>query len=182
MIVGEVKVLLVRVSVDEVVTTFTPSIETTPAETLAIVVSVACPSSTLPTPSAVEVEAVIPLTGRPVALVRVPDAGVPRAPPDVIKVADAGIVVPLMLVAVAAPNTGVTSVGEVPNTKAPVPVSSEMTPASSAEVVAASADNLSVVTTRVLDVGIVVELIVKELTFVTVAPEAIDVEPSVGAE
>jgi hypothetical protein len=33
----------------------------------------------LPTPKAAEVDAVIPLTGKPVVLVRVPDAGVPRA-------------------------------------------------------------------------------------------------------
>ena len=86
-----------------------------------------------------------------------------------------------MLVAVAAPSAGVTRVGVLANTKAPVPVSSEITPASSAEVVAASADNLSVVTTRVLDVGIVVELIVRASTLDTVAPELIVVEPSVGA-
>jgi hypothetical protein len=33
--------------------------------------------------------------GRPVALVRVPEEGVPRAPPDVSKVEDVGIVVEL---------------------------------------------------------------------------------------
>jgi hypothetical protein len=38
-----------------------------------------------------------------------------------------------MLVAVAAPSTGVTRVGVLANTKAPVPVSSEITPASSEE-------------------------------------------------
>jgi hypothetical protein len=48
-----------------------------------------------------------------------------------------GIVVPLIDVAVATPRTGVVRVGLVPNTKAPEPVSSEITPASSAEVVAA---------------------------------------------
>ena len=41
LIAGLVKVLFVRVSDDETVTTFTPSMLTTPAETLAIVVSVA---------------------------------------------------------------------------------------------------------------------------------------------
>jgi len=40
------------------------------------------------------------------------------------KVALDGIVVPLMLVAVATPSTGVTRVGLVANTFAPVPVSS----------------------------------------------------------
>jgi len=61
---------------------------------------------------------VVPVKGSPVAFVSVPLAGVPRAPPEVSKVAD---------------------------------------------------------------VGIVVELIVRPLTFVTVAPDAMDVEPKVGA-
>jgi len=74
--------------------------------------------------------------GRPVQLVRVPEDGVPKA--------------------------GVTRVGDVANTKRPLPVSSDITPANSAEEVAACTDNLSVVTTRVLLVGIVVELIVPE--------------------
>ena len=51
-------------------------------------------------------------TGSPVALVRVTDWGVPRI--------------------------GVTKVGVLANTNAPVPVSSEITPASSADVVAAN--------------------------------------------
>jgi hypothetical protein len=68
--IGAVSVLLVSVSVDEVVTIFTPSIAATPADTLEIVVSEACPSSIDPRPNAVEVEEVIPLTGRPVAFVR----------------------------------------------------------------------------------------------------------------
>jgi len=74
--------------------------------------------------------------GRPVQLVRVPDVGVP--------------------------NNGVVRVGEVANTNAPLPVSSEITPASSKEEVAACTFNLSVVTTSVLLVGIVVELIAPE--------------------
>ena len=74
--------------------------------------------------------------GRPVQLVRVPEDGVP--------------------------NAGVTRVGDVANTNAPLPVSSDITPSNSAEVVAACTDNLSVVTTSVLLVGIVVELIVPE--------------------
>jgi hypothetical protein len=49
-------------------------------------------------------------------------------------------------------------VGLVANTKEPEPVSSLITPANSDEVVAASADSLSVVTTRVLLVGMVVPL------------------------
>ena len=71
-----------------------------------------------------------------VQLVRVPEDGVPKA--------------------------GVTRTGEVANTKAPLPVSSDITPANSEDEVAACTDNLSVVTTRVLLVGIVVELIVPE--------------------
>jgi len=68
----------------------------------------------------------------------------------------------LTLVAEATPRVGVTRDGEVANTKRPLPVSSDITPANSAEEVAACTDNLSVVTTRVLLVGIVVELIVPE--------------------
>ena len=56
------------------------------------------------------------LTGRPVQFVKVPLEGVPR--------------------------TGVTSVGLVANTSAPEPVSSEITPANSEDVVAANALNL----------------------------------------
>jgi hypothetical protein len=74
--------------------------------------------------------------GRPVQLVRVPEVGVP--------------------------NNGVVRVGDVANTKRPDPVSSEITPANSEDEVAACTLNLSVVTTRVLLVGIVVELIVPE--------------------
>jgi hypothetical protein len=54
---------------------------------------------------------------------------------------------------------GVTSVGVLAKTSAPVPVSSEITPANSAEEVAARTDILSVVTTRVFVSGMVVPLI-----------------------
>ena len=74
--------------------------------------------------------------GRPVQLVKVPEVGVP--------------------------NNGVVRVGDVANTKSPDPVSSDITPANSEELVAACTLNLSVVTTRVLLVGIVVELIAPE--------------------
>jgi hypothetical protein len=57
------------------------------------------------------------------------------------------------------PSAGVTNVGELANTSAPLPVSSEITPANSLDDVAARTDNLSVVTTSVLDDGIVVLLI-----------------------
>jgi hypothetical protein len=59
-------------------------------------------------------------------------------------------------VAVATPKVGVTKVGEVAKTNVPVPVSSEITPANSAEVVVAKALILSVVTTNVFELGIVV--------------------------
>ena len=48
------------------------------------------------------------------------------------------------------PSAGVTKVGEVPKTSRPEPVSSEITPASSAEVVAAKSDNLFVNIANVL--------------------------------
>ena len=53
--------------------------------------------------------------------------------------------VPVALVATnvdGVPRSGVTSVGDVPNTSKPDPVSSEITPANSADVVAAKADRL----------------------------------------
>ena len=77
---GVVRVLFVRVLVDDTVGTTTPSTARTPADERDNVVSVACPSSIVPTPSAVVVDAVMPLTGRPVAFVNVPELGVPRAP------------------------------------------------------------------------------------------------------
>jgi hypothetical protein len=55
---------------------------------------------------------------------------------------------PVILVAVplaGVPNAGVTNVGEVANTNDPVPVSSEITVFSSAEVVAANTEILLVV-------------------------------------
>ena len=76
--VGLVKVLFVKVSVDDVVTIFTPSMVTTPAEALANVVSVAWPNSTLPTPNAVLVEAVKPLMGNALHDDKVPLLGVPN--------------------------------------------------------------------------------------------------------
>jgi hypothetical protein len=73
-----------------------------------------------------------------------------------------GIVQLVRVPEVGVPKTGVTRVGEVANTKAPLPVSSDITPANSKEEVAACTFNLSVVTTSVLLVGIVVVLIVPE--------------------
>jgi hypothetical protein len=61
--------------------------------------------------------------------------------------------------ALGVPKAGVTNVGEVPNTNDPEPVSSETTPANSAEVVADKALILSVVTTNVFEEGMEVPLI-----------------------
>src|SRR3990167_6682574 len=92
--------LIVPVSVPPaVVKIFTPSIETTPAETLAKVVSVACPNSSVATcrdvlitkAPAPKLPAKTEAAGSPVQFVRVPDVGVP--------------------------NKGVTKVGEVEKTR-----------------------------------------------------------------
>src|SRR3989338_12665 len=56
---------------------------------------------------------------------------------------DEVIVRPLILVAIAAPRVGVTSVGDLANTNAPLPVSLEITPNSCKEVVAAKNERLS---------------------------------------
>ena len=69
--------LLVKVFDEDIEGITTPSTARTPAAERLSVVSVACPSSILPTPSAVEVDATNPAIGKPVALVSVPDAGVP---------------------------------------------------------------------------------------------------------
>jgi len=71
---------------------------------------------------------------------------------------DETITRPLIEVAVAAPRTGVTSVGVFAKTRAPVPVSSEITPASSDEVVAENTDSLFEVAARVPDVGKVTDV------------------------
>jgi hypothetical protein len=71
-----------------------PSIETTPAETRASVVSEALPSSRDPTPRAVLVEETNPAIGSPVALVNVPDEGVPSAPPLTTKAPDDPVLTP----------------------------------------------------------------------------------------
>jgi len=60
---------------------------------------------------------------------------------------------PLIDVHVATPMLGVTSVGDVANTSDPVPVSSEITPRSCADVVAANAPRLLLVDVSVPDVG-----------------------------
>ena len=91
------------------------------------------------------------------------------------------------LVAFAAPNVGVTRVGLVANTRLPEPVSSEITPASSADVVAANTLNLLAVYATVPPVPNATELAsvpvkVSVLLAVNVLPSAIvNVEPVAGA-
>lgn len=135
--------LLVTVSVLDVVNRFTPSTAILPADTRVIVVSVACPiftpancglslvqspmragiavtlsSSTAPVPAVLlpRIRFVFmstsPSSGKPIQFVIFQEAGVPRA--------------------------GVTRVGLLANTSAPVPVSSLITVASCAEVVDAN--------------------------------------------
>lgn len=69
--------LLVKVFDEDIEGITTPSTARTPAAERLSVVSLACPSSMLPTPRAVVVDATNPAIGKPVALVSVPDAGVP---------------------------------------------------------------------------------------------------------
>jgi len=78
-ILGAVSVLFVKVFVPEIVSITTPSTARTPAESRDNVVSVACPTSKVPTPKAEDVEAVIQETGKLVQFVSVPEAGVPKA-------------------------------------------------------------------------------------------------------
>lgn len=77
--VGEVSVLFVSVCTVLTSTNVTPSTAISPADTLVIVVSVACHSSTDHTPIAVEVEATNQAIGSHVTLVRVQLAGVHNA-------------------------------------------------------------------------------------------------------
>ena len=113
--IGAVKVLFVNVLADDTVGTDIPSTARTPAEERVSVVSATLPSSIEPTPSAEVVDGVIPSIVSPTQLTKVPLAGVPRI--------------------------GATNVGETLNTTAPVPVSSDMTPANCALDVAANCDN-----------------------------------------
>jgi hypothetical protein len=94
--------------------------------------------------------------GRPVQLVRVPEFGVP--------------------------NTGVTRVGVLANTKAPVPVSSEMTPANSEDVVAAWIDNLLPVVIKVPAVGKVTLVAAVVVSVKLLAPEVANVDPSANVK
>jgi hypothetical protein len=92
--------------------------------------------------------------------------------------------VPVKLVTTPAdgvPIFGVTNVGDVANTKKPVPVSSLMTPANSAEVVEDRTLILSAVFTNVDDAGIVVpfKIVVDELFSVVNAPVDATLAPTV---
>jgi hypothetical protein len=94
--------------------------------------------------------------GRPVQLVRVPEDGVP--------------------------NAGVTSDGEVANTNAPLPVSSDMTPANCNEVVAANTPRLLPEVVKVPAVG---KVTLEAAVVVSVRPKAptvVRVEPSANAK
>ena len=89
--------------------------------------------------------------GRPVQLVRVPDEGVPKA--------------------------GVTRVGDVANTKAPLPVSSEITPANCNEVVAANTPRLLPEVVKVPAVGKVTLEAAVVVSVKLLAPEVARVDP-----
>lgn len=101
---------------------------------------------------------------------------VSAAPLEIVSVAlvaGAVIVTLLMLVAVATPRTGVTSVGVFAKTKAPVPVSSLIFPASSEEEQDAKSEIFAAVEARVPDVGSVT-LVVAVATIVTpYAPDSV---------
>ena len=88
LIVGDVSVLFVRVLVDDTVGTTTPSTARTPADERDNVVSVACPNSILPRPSAVDVEAVSQAIGSQVQEVKVQADGV-----QILGVVNTGLVV-----------------------------------------------------------------------------------------
>jgi hypothetical protein len=94
--------------------------------------------------------------GRPVQLVRVPEDGVP--------------------------NAGVTSDGEVANTNAPLPVSSDITPASSEEEVAACIFNLLPVVIRIPAVGNVTFVAAVVVRVKLFAPEVANVELSANVK
>ena len=83
----------------------------------------------------------------------------------------------LILVAVATPSVGVTKVGVLANTKAPLPVSSDITPSNSKEVVAAKSDNLLLVVAKVPVVGKVKLVVFEVLNVRLCPPEVISEEP-----
>ena len=90
-----------------------------------------------PVPKATEL-ASVPVKVKVLLAVKVLPSAIVKVEP----VAGVVIATLLILVAVATPNVGVTSVGLLAKTKAPEPVSSLITPASSAEVVVANTLNL----------------------------------------
>lgn len=91
---------------------------------------------------------------------------------------------PVALVSVAAdgvPKLGVTSVGEVANTSEPEPVSSEITPASCADVVEAKTLRLFDVVVSVPLVGSVSVVVPVAVSVMPYAPTVVNVEPSASA-
>ena len=86
---------------------------------------------------------------------------------------------PLIEVASAAPKVGVTRVGELAKTRAPVPVSSEMTPASCAEVVEAKSPRLLERVASVPDVGRVRIVAPVVLRVIELAPVVMKASPKV---
>ena len=81
------------------------------------------------------------------------------------------------LVPVATPMTGVPKVGEVAKTTTPVPVSSEITPANWADVVAANTERLFADEVKVPVVGKVAFVAPVEVSVMLFAPEVAKVEP-----
>lgn len=91
-------------------------------------------------------------------------------------------VVPLRLIVPVDPPAvpiviALAKVGLVPNTSNPLPVSSEITPASSAEVVAAKADNLLADVANVPDVGRVTLVVPVDVSVIELAPDVASVDP-----
>jgi hypothetical protein len=76
------------------------------------------------------------------------------------------------------PNAGVTRTGEVANTKAPLPVSSDITPSNSEDVVAANTLSLLPVVVKVPAVGNVTLVAAVVVSVKLLAPEVAKVEPS----
>ena len=101
----------------------------------------------------------------------------PLAKVNVALVAGAVSVSLLMLVAVATPSVGVTKVGVLANTKAPLPVSSDIRPNNSNDVVAAKSDNLLLVVANVPVVGKVKLVVAVVLNVRLWPPEVINEDP-----
>ena len=119
--------LFVSVCVPDLVVISTPSMARTPAPVRAKVVSLASPTSILP----VRTEPVVVIVLEPVSIVPNPDVIEPEfKAPVVTNEESPGYPVVLERTPEdGVPRAGVTSVGDVANTSAPLPVSLEITPA-----------------------------------------------------